>query len=193
MIQPLILAIFLLACLSIAGALHVWWLRKPLSRRFDRPVDGGATLRGRRIFGDNKQWRGFVMMPPAAALAFGLLGDARPIYPDAVAQALWDIDPGQYALLGFISGLAFMLAELPNSFLKRQFDVAPGALPAQPWLRPLCLLLDRIDSTLGVLLAISLMLPLPAATWIWALLLGPATHALFSHWLHRVGVKPRSL
>jgi hypothetical protein len=191
--QPLILAIFLLACLSIAGALHVYWLRSPMSQRFDRPVDGGAMLRDRRIFGNNKQWRGFVMMPPAAALAFSLFGGMRPIYPDPVEQALWHLGPGEYALLGFISGMAFMLAELPNSFLKRQFDVAPGALPSQPWLRPVCLILDRIDSTLGVLLAISVMLPLPAATWAWAVLLGPSTHALFSHWLHRAGVKPRSL
>jgi CDP-2,3-bis-(O-geranylgeranyl)-sn-glycerol synthase len=110
-----------------------------------------------------------------------------------LSQGLWALSPLEYALLGFACGLAFMLAELPNSFLKRQFDVAPGALPVQPWLRPICALLDRVDSTLGVLLVATLIVPTPLATWGWALLFGTVSHALFSHWLYRVGEKSRSL
>jgi CDP-2,3-bis-(O-geranylgeranyl)-sn-glycerol synthase len=132
-------------------------------------------------------------MSPASALTFGVLGGMRHFYPESLAQGLWNLSPAEYALLGFACGLAFMLAELPNSFLKRQFDVLPGGLPSQPWLRPFCFLLDRVDSTLGVLLVVSLVLPVSVWTWIWALVLGPSSHALFSHWLHVVGEKARSL
>jgi CDP-2,3-bis-(O-geranylgeranyl)-sn-glycerol synthase len=191
--SPIICAAFLVLCLSIAGAVHVRWLRSPASRALDQPIDGGVTLRGRRIFGANKKLRGLVAMPPTAALAFGVLGGARPFYPEPLSQGLWALSPLEYALLGFASGLAFMLAELPNSFLKRQFDVAPGAPPLQPWLKPLCATLDRVDSTLGVLLVVTLAVPTPLATWGWALLFGTVSHALFSHWLYRVGEKSRPL
>jgi CDP-2,3-bis-(O-geranylgeranyl)-sn-glycerol synthase len=33
----------------------------------------------------------------------------------------------------------------------------------------------------------------PAATWLWVLLLGPCLHAMFSVILHRLGVKARAL
>jgi CDP-2,3-bis-(O-geranylgeranyl)-sn-glycerol synthase len=46
---------------------------------------------------------------------------------------------------------------------------------------------------LGVLAVASLLVPVPAATWLWVLLLGPCLHALFSVILHRLGVKARAL
>jgi hypothetical protein len=191
--ESLIRAVFLVICLSLAGVAHVLWLRSPVSRLLSQPVDQGVTLRGRRLFGANKMLRGFVAMPPATALAFGALGGLRPIYPPGIMDALWDLSALGYCALGLASGLAFMLAELPNSFLKRQLDVEPGGLATSTWLRPLCFVLDRFDSTLGVLLVVTLALPTSWATWGIALSLGVAGHALFSHWLHRVGVKARSL
>ena len=84
-----------------------------------------------------------------------------------------------------------MLAELPNSFLKRRLGVAPGDAPASPGLRLFCFVLDRSDSTLGVLLALSLLLPVHPLTWVWALLFGAGLHWLFSFWLYRLRLKKR--
>ena len=177
-------AAWLVAALSAAGAAHVLWLKSPWARRFTQPLDGGATFRGRRILGANKQVRGLVMMPLASAASFALLGA---LFPP------WDLSPAAYAGLGFACGLAFMLAELPNSFLKRQLDVAPGEAPPRGWRRALCLTLDRCDSTLGVLLVLSLLVPTAPATWLWALALGVASHAAFSAWLYRERLKARPL
>ena len=99
----------------------------------------------------------------------------------------------QYALLGLACGLAFMLAELPNSFVKRQLGIGPGLPASRPLLRAVFFVVDRCDSVLGVLIAASLLVPLPAATWYWVLLLGPCVHAVFSVMLHRLGVKARAL
>ena len=46
-----------------------WDLLKPLKR----PIDGGATFRGRRLFGDNKTWRGALMMTTGPTAASVLL------------------------------------------------------------------------------------------------------------------------
>jgi hypothetical protein len=186
-------AVFLVLALSLAGIVHVLWLKSQWSKRFTQPLDAGTTFRDRRVFGQNKMLRGLMAMPPASALIFGLLGGMRYSYPKCLFEGLWDLTPTQYALLGFVCGLAFILAELPNSFLKRQFDVLPGAVPTQAWLRPVCFLFDRVDSTLGVLIVVSLVLPVSVMTWFWALVLGPVSHAMFSHWLHLMGEKARSL
>lgn len=191
--EALVQGAFLLVAMSMAGALHVLWLRSSLSRRFAWPVDGGLSFRGRRLFGDNKRVCGFMVLPPAAAMTFLLLGVLRESLPGALGEGLWPLSAWEYAGLGFLCGLAFMLAELPNSFLKRQLGVAPGQAPEQAWLRVPILLLDRFDSVLGVLLMLSLLVPVSAATWLWVLVLGPGVHAVFSIVMHRIGIKARAL
>lgn len=186
-------ALWLVAAMSVAGLVHVLWLKSALSRQFCQPLDGGARLGGQRIFGANKQVRGLLAMPPAAATAFASVVAARDVLPEWINRGLWDLPVAEYAALGFTAGLAFMLAELPNSFLKRRLDVAPGEAPNQRWLKPVCFALDRVDSTLGVMLALSLAVPVSAATWLWALVLGPLPHAAFSVWLHLSGEKQRVL
>jgi hypothetical protein len=46
--------------LPLLGAFiaHAPVLRFNLLSALSRPIDGGGTIRGRRIFGDNKTWRG---------------------------------------------------------------------------------------------------------------------------------------
>ena len=47
---------------SVAYLAHAPVLRYDLLRSLKRPLDGGATIRGRRVFGDNKTWRGAIVM-----------------------------------------------------------------------------------------------------------------------------------
>lgn len=192
-LEAVVKAAFLLVGMSVAGVAHVLWLRSPLARRFDAPIDGGLTLRGRRLFGANKRVCGFMVLPPAAALSFALLSDAGGLLPRPLEEALWPMSTLAYAGLGLAAGLAFMLAELPNSFIKRQLDVAPGAAPTQPGQRWLVLLIDRLDSVLGVLIVVSLLVPLPALSWLWVLMAGPLVHAVFSTALYALGLKARAL
>lgn len=186
-------AAFLILAMSVAGIAHVLWLRSTVATGFCQPVDCGLTLRGRRLFGDNKRWRGFLVLPVAAATSFAALGSARDWMPQWLAQGMWPLQVPQYALLGFVSGLSFMLAELPNSFLKRQLDIDPGDLAPGRGLRAAFFLADRLDSLLGMLIAVSLLVPVPALTWIWMLLVAPTVHALFSGLLYASGIKERAL
>ncbi len=184
-------AVFLLLAIGLAGVAHVLWLRSSWSKPFALPLDGGLHWRGQRLFGANKMWRGLMVMPPASAATFALFAARREYLPEWLADGIWALPPAQLAVAGFVCGLVFMLAELPNSFFKRQLGIEPGAAPAQPALRWLCLLIDRSDSTLGVLLALSIMLPLYPMAWVWVLLLGSGLHWLFSIWLYRLKIKRR--
>jgi len=189
--DPIVASGFLLVAFTVAGLIQVAWLKSAASRRFARPIDGGRTMAdGRRVFGDNKTWRGFLLMVPVCALVFGLL------YLCAAAAGLggglWSLSPFTYALLGAWVGLTFMLAELPNSFLKRRFGVGPGtAPPPGPW-RALCFLVDQTDSIFGGLLGLALVVPVPLTVWLAVLVLGLGIHCLFNFLLKHLGMKARA-
>jgi hypothetical protein len=55
----------------------------------------------------------------------------------------------------------------------------------------LVFVVDRVDSILGMLVAISLVVPTPWMTWTYVLLIGPGIHLAFSALLYRIGVKAR--
>ena len=183
-----LLALFLLGAFSLAGTCQTFWLASPLSRPFDVPLDGGRTWRGRRLFGDNKTFRGFVVMVPATALSFALLAAA---WPHSAADHLWTLSAAEYGGLGAWAGFGFMAGELPNSFLKRQLGVAPGATAAGRIGGPLLALVDRCDSVVGAMLFLSLIVPVPITTWALVALIGPALHGCFSVAVFLLGGKAR--
>jgi hypothetical protein len=106
-----------------APLLHAPVLRYDLLRRLKRPIDGGRTFRGRRIFGDNKTWRGAFCMFSGVLLAALILsafaGYWRRLPVPLQARSPW--------LVGSLLGLAVVAGELPNSFVKRQLGIEPGA------------------------------------------------------------------
>lgn len=189
--DPLRCTLFLIAAFCLAGVVQTAWLRSPWSRPLAIPLDAGRTWRGRRVFGENKTWKGFAVMVPAVgtafvALAFGLgLGAAD-------ARGLWPLSLTGYFLLGCWSGLGYMLLELPNSFVKRQLDILPGSPPRQPLARAICFFVDQADSVVGALLALIVFVPVPLLTWVIILLAGPIVHWLFNVALALLGVKTRA-
>jgi CDP-2,3-bis-(O-geranylgeranyl)-sn-glycerol synthase len=191
-VDPLACAAFLVAAFVLSGVVHTAWLRSPLSRPLAIPLDGGVELRGRRLLGDNKTVRGFAAIVPATGATFATLawvlgaGDAtRP-------PGLWALGPLEYGLLGLGAGFGFMVGELPNSFVKRQLGIAPGTVPSSRLPRLACLAADRLDSILGMLATVSLLVPTPWLVWAYVLTVGPAIHLGFSALLFAAGVKARA-
>lgn len=189
--DPLACALFLVAALALAGVPHVAWLASPASRRFAIPLDGGLRIRGHRLFGENKTLRGFIVMVPATALTFPLVaflfGGSAP-----GSIGLWPLTTLGYALLGAAAGVGFMLGELPNSFVKRQLGIAPG-MATSGRVAAICqFMVDRWDSGIGMLTAVSLAVPTSWRTWMFLLVIGPALHWLFSVAMFVAGAKPRA-
>jgi CDP-2,3-bis-(O-geranylgeranyl)-sn-glycerol synthase len=188
--DPLAEALFLIWAFVLAGVAQVSWFASRWSRPFAVPIDGGLTLRGKRVFGENKTLKGFVMMVPATALTFPLVAYSMSFGAPSAA-GLWPLTPLGYAALGAWAGLGFMLGELPNSFVKRQLGIAPGeASPnRRKWTGQF--MVDRLDSGIGMLTAVSLAVPTPWRTWAIVLVTGPALHWLFSVLMFRTGTKAR--
>jgi CDP-archaeol synthase len=176
-------AAFLLTSFTLVGFLHTAWLKSSWSERLSAPLDFGKTFRGRRIFGDNKMLRGLVMIIPGGGVSFLLLS--------ALLFRPWPLSALQYAGLGTCAGLGFMLGELPNSFIKRQLDIAPGGAPSGKLAKWICFVVDHTDSILGMLIAIQLIVPVPALTWLTVLGAGVFIHLSFSVAMFRLHIKAR--
>ena len=115
---------YLLLFLPIVGAAlaHYQVMQRDLFPSLKRPIDGGRRWRGKRLFGDNKTWRGALAMTLGAATAAVLLWQ----WPWFRSRLPLEIERAGVVLYATLLSLGATLAELPNSFLKRQLDIAPG-------------------------------------------------------------------
>jgi len=187
--DPVACGCFLLLAFVLAGIAQTAWFASAESGRFRQPIDGGLTFRGRRVFGDNKTVRGFVVMVPATAAAFATLA----IFAgDPATLGLWPLSIVGYLVTGAVAGLGFMAGELPNSFLKRQLGIGPGEAAGTPVAAAVHFALDRLDSGVGMLLALSVLVRVSWLTVATVLTLGPVIHWSFSTLMFRLGVKARA-
>ena len=98
--------------LFVGFAVHGLCIRIGLLRGLAEPID--TTL-----FGANKTYRGLVAVALGTAAGFAAI---RP--PDVLTPVS---PPYRLAVVGLAVGAVAMLAELPNSFIKRRMGIAPGA------------------------------------------------------------------
>jgi CDP-2,3-bis-(O-geranylgeranyl)-sn-glycerol synthase len=117
-------------------------LRYNLWACLKRPIDGGATFRGRRLFGANKTWRGVVC---AVAGCLATVAVQTYVVGDRAGSiAVLPYSKVNVVLLGLALGGGATLGELPNSFVKRQLGIPPGA-SAWGWQALLFYVWDQVD------------------------------------------------
>jgi len=104
-----------------------------------RPIDGGRTLGGSRLFGDGKTWRG-TAVGTAVGVALALVLDAA---APAIRNALGITVPGFPINAALGLALGAMLGDIGASFVKRRSGRERGA--AFP-------VLDQLDFVAGALL-----------------------------------------
>lgn len=124
----------LVAPLFVGFAVHGLCIRLGVLRELAAPV-------GRRLFGENKTYRGIV------CVALGTAAGFVAINPGSLGLG-GGHGAVRLALLGLLVGTVAMLAELPNSFLKRRVGIAPGA-QASGMRGVLFHVLDQVDVVFG--------------------------------------------
>lgn len=157
--------------LIISNVLHMVIVRKDLFSGWAQPIHLLAL-------GRSKTWRGILIVPslnalltPITAMLFGLEGQP------------WQ----EFALLGFALGLAYVLAELPNSWVKRKVGIQSGERSSRfPTLQTL---IDKLDSTLGVLAVYGIWYATPMIQWLTLLTLAFCIHLCASWILVQLKVK----
>jgi CDP-2,3-bis-(O-geranylgeranyl)-sn-glycerol synthase len=94
-------------------------------QRLAAPIDGGHSLRGRRILGDHKTWRGLVAGIVVGTVTYEL---QRLLHAAGFASGLALVEYADHPLLpGLLMGLGTGVGDAVKSFFKRRVDIAPGA------------------------------------------------------------------
>ena len=139
------------------------------------PIDRSARFRGRALFGANKTYRGVIAVALGSAAGYSL----QSLVPQLQPAVFRTLPTFSLASLGFALGAAAMLGELPNSFLKRQFDIAPGAPGSGPAML-FFYVLDQVDFLLGAWLVVwPWVAPTPSRVF-WSILFVLVVHQVIS-------------
>jgi hypothetical protein len=167
-------AVWLAAPVLIAGLVHVAVITLDLAPQLARPIDAGRRWRGRPLLGSNKTWRGFVVMPTATAVTIAAQ-QALAARSRSVA-ALVPLAPGAPPawVVGGICGAAYVMAELPNSFLKRRLGIAPGTYARRASVFQY--IVDQLDSVIGCAIAIRMLYRIENVDAAASALLGAGCH-----------------
>lgn len=136
----------------IGGSLHMLAVSKDWLAFMKIPIS-------ERLFGANKTVRGFFLMCLFSVVGALALRGILLLFPMDLSIDILGIPFWQ---LGLATGFGYVLFELPNSFVKRRMGIGPGELPDRH--RFLFLMLDQIDSGMGVALAAWLFFPTPYQT-----------------------------
>jgi len=188
--------VFLIAILVCAGATNMVFVKAPILNSLSRPMDKGLLLRdGKRLFGDNKTWKGFFGMIILTSIWLAIAGWLSGKYPDIQSLSLIPFEtlrsPFNVWFFGAIWGLAYVLAELPNSFAKRRVDIPPGknATGTQGFL---FLVLDQADSVIACVIVLPLFSSITWPDAIALVVLGSLAHYLANLGLFAVRLKAQA-
>src|SRR5262249_16428962 len=143
-IKEFLIVAYLFLPLLVGLALHGFCIRYDALAFLCRPIDRGRKFRGKRIFGDNKTYQGVLVVCLGTAIGFGLQSLLLHRSASIRSIELFDYTFFKSAAVGLAVGVAAMLSELPNSFIKRRFEIAPGTT-AKGWKRLIFYVYDQID------------------------------------------------
>jgi hypothetical protein len=146
--------VYLLLPLLGGALVHGVCMRTGWLRGLARPIDGGRTFRGRPLFGESKTFRGPILVAAGGAAVWALQRNVLHGVEALAAIELVDYAALPGAWFGALACGVAELAELPNSFLKRQLGIKPGGTAAG--LRgALFYVLDQVDLLFGYWLVLA--------------------------------------
>ena len=171
--------LFLLGPAGIANTAPVFAAKIPGLKKWQTPLDFGASYREQRLLGDHKTWRGLTLGMIAGGLA-GVLQIYLIKYVPAFADVALVTDQAHLILLGCLLGLAALLGDAGKSFFKRRLGIQPG----QSWY-----VLDQIDYILGAYVVIGLLFDLTPTHYVVGLVMYALIHPVVSYTAYLLKLK----
>jgi CDP-2,3-bis-(O-geranylgeranyl)-sn-glycerol synthase len=185
MLDDILFALWFFLPAGVANMIPIPIAKLPGLRRFDAPIDFGATFRGRRVFGAHKTWRGLAAGIVAATLVLWLqqylVGEVewiRSMTDQVDYQDLPTLIVGPLFALGALGGDAI------ESFFKRQRGIAPG----RGWFP-----FDQTDYIIGGAIATMPFVSLSLAQYAWLLVLWLIVHLVSTVIGYLIGLKERPI
>ena len=155
--------------------------------RLKRSLDLGLSIRGRRIFGGHKTWRGLminVVFCTLGTMIHAWLQNKGYLPPWLL---LLDYRKDGY-LVGILLGLGMTLGELPNSFLKRRLEIPPGKRK-KGLLGVAFFLFDQVDLAIGIWVFLFFLIRPSLLLILWSFLLTIVLHMAISSVGYLLGMR----
>lgn len=170
MLESILFALWFFAPAGAANVMPIFASKMPILRRYNAPMDCGLTLRGKRLLGEHKTWRGLLTGIIAGTLALF-------IQQLLVHHFSWFTEYNQevnYAnlplfLVGPLFGIGALGGDAVKSFFKRQLNIAPG----KTWFP-----FDQLDYIVGGALATAPFVNLRWSQYAWIALVWLIVHVL---------------
>ena len=138
------------------------------------------------LFGRNKTWRGLVVLPILTAIGVLLFAPL-----DHVMRSDFSYRNYSQIGLGFLLGLAYVLFELPNSWIKRKLQIPEGQRPQKyKWFFTL---LDQGDSALGAVFVYLGFSDISLELAVQFVLYAIGIHMFFNGFLYLIGLRKEPL
>lgn len=169
----------LLIPLIFSGILHMAVVTLDLFKILKKPIN-------ERLFGKNKTYRGFVVMP---ILTIPGVYIARYIEKSLnLSIGFIEVEP---IFLGVLLGIFYCLFELPNSLYKRKKGIAPGKMSKDDAL--LHAIIDQADSGFGLIIIYYLFINVSVMHLVLFMILGTFIHLLLNYLLFVCGLRKEPL
>ncbi len=177
----------------LAGILNMIWCKSDLATGLKIPMDNNIILRdGKRLFGENKTWKGFFGMIASGIIATTFLG--------AVCGQSVFLSHHNYLYvnhnntfmytfwIGLLWGAAYAVFELPNSFIKRRMNIKPGK-HVEGVKGLFSVFFDQADSLIGCVLVLCIVYKMSLGFYIFYVLLGAFTHIIVNVCLYSLKLR----
>ncbi len=169
--QDFVLVFILSVPLIVAGIVHMVAVKLDILSYLKKPIH-------QRLFGLNKTWRGFVVMP---------LATLPGVYLAKILEERFLVDFAIFSVnSAFISalllGFAYCLAELPNSWMKRRLGIKEGQTSDQ-W-KWFFVIIDQADSAIGCALVYMFYFHISLKVVVATIILGTVIHLLMNQILY---------
>lgn len=177
----------------LSGVLTMIICKLPIMKSINRPIDGGRYLKdGRRLFGDNKTWKGACAYLLTGLLSTTLLGAIASISQGFSQHNYFYMNHNNTwwynCLIGLLLGVAYALFELPNSFMKRRIGIEPG-VTLKGAKKVFFVFIDQADSIIGCALVVWLFYDIGIVVYLLFILVGAGTHIVINILLYMMHLR----
>lgn len=167
----------------IAGILNMIWCKSSILKKIQTPIDGGNNfIDGKRIFGDNKTWKGmlgYIIFNIIVAVIWGAVCNITNLNSYNFFYVQYENTFGYNLLIGLLLGIGYSFFELPNSFVKRRIDIKPGKT-TNGLKKYFFIFLDQADSIFGCCLVVCIFYKMTIGFYLIYVMVGAITHIVFN-------------
>lgn len=183
--ESILFALWFFLPAGLANGAPVIANKVPFLNKFTAPMDFKKNYRGKRIFGDNKTWRGFLAGIFTAIVTVWLQQIA---YQNFGWAASWS-GPINYSstsvfALGFLLGAGALLGDALESFIKRQLEIPSG----ESWFP-----FDQLDYVIGGIVFASFLVQLAILYYLLILIVWFALHIINAYLFYLLGFKDKPI